>query len=113
MAYIYIAQVPSGPVKIGITDIAPQLRVTQLRFLGQRATLRAWTQVDGVTHGQSPARKYETELHRRFARIRLNELRSTQHTEWYSPCAEIQALAKSWDGSIELPVDGWFLGEGI
>lgn len=90
MLFVYIAQVPSGPVKIGITAAVSALkRVDELRFFGERASLRAAV----GRRDERAARDLERTIHAILEPDRLGG-------EWFRSGPGIESLARSWGGSL-------------
>jgi hypothetical protein len=112
MGHLYIAQVPSGAVKIGRTGGPPEKRVSQLRYRGERARLCASRPETIGPAGPGYGDEYH--LHRGpIAADRIDEKRGYVPREWYWPSARVADLARSWGGAIEMPIGAGFLGAGI
>jgi len=103
--FVYIAQVPSGAVKVGRTDkMRVESRVNDLRFNGERARLVAARKMSRLG-----AIRAEYNLHHGpIANSRISG-------EWYRPSWDVQRVALEFGGRIEMPkADSYpFSGEGI
>lgn len=89
---VYVAQAPSGAVKIGFTKRDPTARVAELRFDGEQPRL-----VAAIAHeGRYDALGGEGALLDRFAHLRISG-------EWHRPAPELLAFVESLGGSIWTP----------
>lgn len=86
-AFVYVGQVASGPVKIGLTRKRPACRMQELRFGDERPSLVL--SLERPTY--RAARVLELELHERF-------IHATLAPEWFRPIPEIDSFVRAHGG---------------